>query len=159
MEITFALPSQLAREGLEKITITIPPMALKNLCYEIQKEKECYKTRINCKNGKYDDHDAENHENSDGNTSFSSKSKENPIHEIQHLPILKAIQCYIMEAFRIDVRSFRLIRAACGVAALGYDGRCKPLDPFFLWEFLNSIHDIIILQIPTGGDYETNSIE
>lgn len=158
MEVTFSLPSHLSKSGLEKITMTIPPQALTHLCTAIQNHM-CIDIDTNLDSD--DDGDGKSHTESikgpqpqrqtQIQIQIQPKEKQDPsfLHSTTpSLPILRALQCYIMEAFRIDVRSFSLARAACGVAALSCDGRCKPLDPMYLHDFLVSIQEMMQMRVP-----------
>ena len=47
--------------------------------------------------------------------------------QVRPVPILRALLCYLREAFGIDARHLAVVRAATGQAVLGTDGRVKPL--------------------------------
>ena len=47
--------------------------------------------------------------------------------EEEELPILRALQCYLYEAFHIDARQLQVVKAATAHAVVGTDGRIKPL--------------------------------
>jgi len=129
MEVAFTLPSMIAQKGLEKMTLTIPPSALLNLCKALQTEQLLQQQ-------------SESSSNTNHSNNISTSNLVSMVY-MQQLPILKALQCFILETFHIDIRSFHLSRAACGLGALSCDGRCKPINPFYLYEFLITLRWII----------------
>ena len=147
MEVTFALPSDISKKGLESITLTIPPLALMNLCNAIQKQSFKSKKRQRNKCEQEQNNISIQRQSTDkSNTNIDDEDDSKSLFnfpENNDIPILQAIQCYMMETFHIDIRSFQLIRATCGIASLGCDGRCKPMNALFLHDFLVSIHSMV----------------
>lgn len=67
--------------------------------------------------------------------------------ENEELPILRALQCYILETYNLRIESFALVRATSAAAMLGCDGRCKPLDRNLLESVLTQIQSMIATQL------------
>ena len=63
----------------------------------------------------------------DKNAEEKEKEAEEEEEEEVDLPILRALQCYLCEAFRIDARHLPVVKAATAHAVVGTDGRIKPL--------------------------------
>jgi len=63
------------------------------------------------------------------------------------LPILRALQCYILEAYHLRIESFALVRATSAAAMLGCDGRCKPLERDLLEHVLSELQSMIQSQL------------
>jgi hypothetical protein len=72
--------------------------------------------------------------------------------ENKELPILRALQCYILETYNLRIESFVLVRATSAAAMLGCDGRCKPLDRDLLDSVLTQIQSMITTQLRPGKD-------
>jgi len=67
------------------------------------------------------------------------------------LPILRAIQCYVREAFQIDMTHFSLTKASCDAAVFGCDGRCKPHSTHLVASVLDEIMRMVQRrQVPRG---------
>jgi Kinetochore complex Sim4 subunit Fta1 len=108
MTLTFATPRPIAEAGLDTISLTVPPQALWKL----------YNSLCQCQNVRTDAiavHD------SDGDDS----SREEPL---PLPPIVRAMQCYFLEAFAIDIAAFPLTKVVTSSATLGADGRYKPSE-------------------------------
>jgi hypothetical protein len=112
LEVTFSAPEAIASAGLEKISLTVPPIAIARLQQDMQKNS------------------------ADG----------------QELPILRALQCFMLETYNLRIESFALVRATSAAAMLGCDGRCKPLDKNMLTTVLSQIQSMIQFQIQKGGE-------
>lgn len=112
LEVTFSAPQAIASAGLEKLSLTVPPVAIARLQQDMQK------------------HSAHG----------------------QELPILRALQCFLLETYNLRMESFALVRATSAAAMLGCDGRCKPLDKNMLTSVLSQIQSMIQFQIRTGGE-------
>lgn len=67
----------------------------------------------------------------------------------EELPILRALQCYLCEAFRIDARHLPVVKAATAHAVVGTDGRIKPLAVEALPALLEDIG--VMVRRATGG--------
>jgi hypothetical protein len=111
LEVTFSAPQAIASAGLEKLSLTVPPVAIARLQQDMQK---------------------------------------NSAHG-QELPILRALQCFILDSYNLRMESFALVRATSAAAMLGCDGRCKPLDKDMLTSVLSQIQSMIQSQIRKGG--------
>jgi hypothetical protein len=120
--LTFSVPYSLEGSGLDNLSLTVPPASLLHLCTNIEKER--LKKRQKSASDTPDDSSSEDEVSEEG------------------LPILKAMQCYIQEAFRINIQSFALVKASCAVASFGCDGRCKPLSLALLPDVLREIQTI-----------------
>jgi hypothetical protein len=72
--------------------------------------------------------------------------------ENEELPILRALQCYILETYNLRIESFVLVRATSVAAMLGCDGRCKPLDRDLLESVLSQVQSMIATQLRLGGE-------
>jgi hypothetical protein len=120
--LTFSVPYSLEGSGLDNLSLSVPPASLLHLCTNIEKER--LKKRQKIASDTLDDSSSENEVSEGG------------------LPILKAMQCYIQEAFRINIQSFSLVKASCAVASFGCDGRCKPLSLALLPDVLREIQAI-----------------
>lgn len=73
----------------------------------------------------------------------------------EDLPILRALQCYLYEAFHIDARQLHVVKAATAHAVVGTDGRIKPLTV----EALPSLLDDIGMMIRRATGARTESVE
>jgi hypothetical protein len=124
--LTFSVPYSLEGSGLDNLSLTVPPASLLQLCTNIEGErlKKRQKKASARINGTVNDSLSEDEASEGG------------------LPILKAMQCYIQEAFRINIQSFSLVKASCAVASFGCDGRCKPLSLALLPDVLREIQAI-----------------
>jgi hypothetical protein len=124
--LTFSVPFSLEGSGLDNLSLTVPPASLLQLCTNIEEERLKKRQKIvsATRNGTLDDISSEDEASEGG------------------LPILKAMQCYIQEAFRINIKSFSLVKASCAVASFGCDGRCKPLSLALLPDVLQEIQTI-----------------
>lgn len=121
LEVTFRAPQAIASAGLEKLSLTVPPVAIARLQQDMQK------------------HSAHG----------------------QELPILRALQCFLLETYNLRTESFALVRATSAAAMLGCDGRCKPLDKGMLTSVLSQIQSMIQSQIRKGGqaDMEEQGVQ
>ena len=70
------------------------------------------------------------------------------------LPILRALQCYILEAYQIHIENFSLVRASSAAATLGCDGRCKPVEGTLLASVLLELQSMIQSQLRIGMQEE-----
>lgn len=61
----------------------------------------------------------------------------------RNLPILQALQAFILEAFHMDIASFQIVKASCAAASLSSDGRCKPQQESSLAKVLEFIYTTI----------------
>lgn len=111
LEVTFSAPDTVAKAGLSKLSLTVPPVAVARLLQDMQ----------------------------ENNT--------NAQEEHQELPILKALQCYILEAYHLRIESFALVRATSAAAMLGCDGRCKPLERDLLEQVMLELQSMIHSQL------------
>lgn len=107
LDLTFAMPEVVANKGLDTISLSIQPADLLKLYRDIEDRRPCHPTKAG--------QDERLEANSDPPT-----------------PLLRALQCYMVEVFHIDIRSFPLIRASSSAAMLSCDGRCKVHDESFL---------------------------
>jgi len=57
--------------------------------------------------------------------------------------ILKCLECFLQETFRIKITKFPLISGTCAAAVLGCDGRCKPLSAPRLDQVLGELRFMI----------------
>jgi Kinetochore complex Sim4 subunit Fta1 len=101
--LTFATPKDVAEAGLDTITLSVPPQALWKLYTSIRDNQP-----ETCKNNVV-------------------ASREN-VQQLQLLPMVRAMQCYILEAFAIDISTFPLAKVVTASATLGSDGRYKPTE-------------------------------
>jgi hypothetical protein len=124
--LTFSVPYSLEGSGLDNLSLTVPPASLLHLCTNIESER--LKKRLKNASARIND-------------TLDDGSSEDEASE-GGLPILKAMQCYIQEAFRINIQSFALVKASCAVASFGCDGRCKPLSLELLPDVLREIQTI-----------------
>jgi hypothetical protein len=122
--LTFSVPYSLEGSGLDNLSLTVPPASLLHLCTNIEKER------------------LKKRQKSASDTLDDSLLDEDEVSDEEGLPILKAMQCYIQEAFRINIQSFALVKASCAVASFGCDGRCKPLSLELLPDVLREIQTI-----------------
>lgn len=120
LTLTFAVPPNLATSGLDSISINVPPCALLNLCSDMVLLRK-----------------QQNH------TDQFNKDDEAP------LPILRALQLYIQETFRINTKPFSLVRASCSVATFGCDGRFKLRSELFAGRVLEELQAMIQQRIET----------
>jgi hypothetical protein len=126
LALTFSVPYSLEGRGLDSLSLTVPPASLLQLCTNIEEER----VKKRQKNASATRNDALDDSSSDDEASEGG------------LPILKAMQCYIQEAFCINIQSFSLVKASCAVASFGCDGRCKPLSLELLPDVLREIQTI-----------------
>ena len=70
----------------------------------------------------------------------------------EELPILRALECFILETYHIRIESCTLIRATSAAAMLGCDGRCKPLERELLERVLSEIESMIQSQVRIRPD-------
>ena len=110
LEVTFTAPDNIAKAGLSKLSLTVPPVAVARLLQDIQ----------------------------DNDTNAG---------EQQEIPILRALQCYVLETYHLRIESFALVRATSAAAMLGCDGRCKPLESDLLEHVLSEIQAMIRSQL------------
>ena len=104
LEVTFQPPLMIS--GIDKLSMTIPPLALRRLVDEIEKNK--------------------------------------PVYEVEReLPILKALYCFMKEAFKMNLQSFSLVRIKSAIGVVSIDGKCKFLDMETLETLLNLILKMI----------------
>jgi len=122
LALTFSVPATI--NGLETLSLSIPPASLLQLCTNIEKEHPKKRPRREFAA----DEDVEQNQDDASVTA---------------LPILKAMQCYIREAFRINIESFLLTKISCGVASLVRDGRCKPQNTELLPSVLEGIRTTV----------------
>jgi hypothetical protein len=125
--LTFSVPASLEGSGLDNLSLTVPPASLFQLCTNIE-EQRLQKRQKNISSRRNKTHDG--------------SSSEYEASDDGELPILKAMQCYIQEAFRINIKSFSLVKASCAVASFGCDGRCKPLSLALLPDVIREIQTI-----------------
>jgi Kinetochore complex Sim4 subunit Fta1 len=104
LEVTFQPPLMIS--GIDKLSMTIPPLALRRLVDEIEKNKPAYEVE-------------------------------------RELPILKALYCFMKEAFKMNLQSFSLVRIKSAIGVVGIDGKCKFLDMGTLETLLNLILKMI----------------
>ena len=173
-----AVPSHLAGAGLERITVTVPPVSLARLCTAVERNRPAASAAAAAAGGAaargggaitplmVTDSDRDDESSScwaaaargtgrkaspspssagAGSglvTAATTASEESPAtnsseksnvteaedgEESSDLPILRALQCYLYEAFRIDARHLHVARAATAHAVVGTDGRIKPM--------------------------------
>lgn len=114
LEVTFEAPETIAKAGLSKLSLSVPPVAVARLLQDIK----------------------------DNNPSTQQQQDEQ-----QDLPILRALQCFIRETYKLRIESFSLVRAHSAAAVLGCDGRCKPLEKNLLENVLLEIQSMIQSQL------------
>ena len=197
LELTLAIPPHLVRAGLERITVTVPPVSLTRLCSAVVRKRPLpSSTPIVGKGGsrssgaitplmvtdsEKDDESsgyrpgsgvavgteaetaaaaASNTNGSPSGTDQQPKSPDNydqPTEQVDHdedLPILRALQCYLYEAFHIDARQLHVVKAATAHAVVGTDGRIKPLTV----EALPTLLDDIGMMIRRATGARTESV-
>ncbi len=137
LDLTFAVPEVVASKGLDTISLSILPVDLVRLCRDIHDRRP---------------HDS-NMTSDDSDTFLDNFAQEAP------LPILKALQCYILEVFHIDIRSFPLIRASSSTAMLSCDGRCQIHDEYFLPLVLQDIRNLVQKRVASVSALEGNDLE
>mmetsp|Transcript_18305 Transcript_18305/g.25402 ORF Transcript_18305/g.25402 Transcript_18305/m.25402 type:complete len:270 (-) Transcript_18305:240-1049(-) len=159
LEITFSVPVSLESSGLQKMSFTIPPNSLQNLCRDIEEhrphsmagnKKALLRTK-GVSSQITNTHDGGNTEITDTAESIVSDNTtakdQDPLTTRSSFPILSALQRYVLETFHLDIRSFPMVRASSSLAVLGCDGRCKPLDSSHLPCFLQAIETMIQVRI------------
>lgn len=124
LTLKYAVPSEIANSGLESIALTIPPVALMRLCNDIL---EARKRR---------------------NLSDTTPSKSDEVDNVGFLPIVKGLQRFMRETFRINIEPLHLVNGSCAAAVLGCDGRCKPLCASLLGSVFREIQFMIRNQLP-----------
>lgn len=104
MTLTFTTPRLIAEAGLDTISLTVPPQALWKL----------YNSLCHCERA----------------TKHSSDSNQDirPVEPESFPPIVRAMHCYILETFAIDITTFPLTKIVTSSATLGSDGRYKPSE-------------------------------
>lgn len=193
LELTLAVPPHLVQSGLERITVTVPPVSLARLCAAVERKRPRPLSSAagggtgtgtgSCASGKNGGGtgnsskasrssraitplmvtDSEKDDESSGcragvgavaaaagsaataaaasasgakdaidaadrqqqNSPNDGRADEED--EEEKLPILRALQCYLYEAFHIDARQLHVVKAATAHAVVGTDGRIKPL--------------------------------
>ena len=110
LTLIFRVPQEQG-EGLDSVTVTVPPAALSHFCDCIERARPA-QTHQRDKEANVDRATAST------DTTYTAASDD--------LPILRALQCFCREAFSLNMESFPLAKATCPVASLGEDGRCKP---------------------------------
>ena len=156
LELILAVPSHLGTAGLERITLTVPPVSLARLCAAVERNRppasaaasaaprgEGAITPLMVTDSERDDESsswwvaAGKRKGSpasasagastlvDGSASPPAGNEKSA--DADDLPILRALQCYLFEAFRIDARHLHVVRAATAHAVIGTDGRIKPM--------------------------------
>ena len=104
LEVTFQPPPMIS--GINKLSMTVPPLALRQLVDEIEKNM--------------------------------------PVNSVEsELPILKALHCFMKDAFKMNLQSFSLVRIKSAVGVVGVDGKCKFLDMGTLETLMNLILKMI----------------
>ena len=112
MILTFSTPRIVSEAGLETISLTVPPLSLWKLYSSmIQSRNEIHGAIVR----------KENSIENDDAVPYISALDSLP-------PIVRAMQCYIMEAFAIDISTFPLTKVVTSSATLGSDGRFKPCE-------------------------------
>ena len=193
LELTLAVPPHLVQSGLERITVTVPPVSLARLCAAVERKRPRPLSSAagggtgtgtgSCASGKNGGGtgnsskasrssraitplmvtDSEKDDESSGcragvgavaaaagsaataaaasasgakdaidaadrqqqNSPNDGRADEED--EEEKLPILRALQCYLYEAYHIDARQLHVVKAATAHAVVGTDGRIKPL--------------------------------
>ena len=124
LTLTYAVPSEFAGSGLDTVSLTVPPIALMRLCNDILQAKG---------KGNNSDLTAQNTDE-DGHVTPS---------KVDTLPIVKGLQCFMRETFRINIETFSLVHGSCVAAVLGCDGRCKPLCAKLLGSVLREVQFMV----------------
>jgi hypothetical protein len=137
--LTFSVPSSLKGSGLDNLSLSVPPVSLMQLCTNMEKERRS------------------SHKKSPRSNTNDDSSSEDQDMADEPLPILKAMQCYIKEAFRINIESFSLVKASSAVASFGCDGRCKPLKMELLMDILRDIQMIALKRYAERMSVEVKS--
>jgi uncharacterized membrane protein YgcG len=205
LELTLAVPPHLISAGLERITLTVPPVALARLCAAVERDRHRHRTTTaamaaaaspstapgggggakgggsggsrtssggtrtplmvtdsesasaSASSGKEGGRPGEDPPRAkapgDNDNDAKEKKKETEEEEEEEeevdLPILRALQCYLCEAFRIDARHLPVVKAATAHAVVGTDGRIKPLAVEALPALLEDIG--VMVRRATGG--------
>lgn len=194
LELTLAIPPHLVRAGLERITVTVPPVSLTRLCSAVERKRPSLPsassstptvgkggsrssggaiTPLMVTDSEKDDESSGGYrpgnngsavgtsaeaaapasDDANGSPSGTDRHlKSSPDdndhhrrtdsqvdHDEEDLPILRALQCYLYEAFRIDARQLHVVKAATAHAVVGTDGRIKPLTVEALPSLLDDI--------------------
>lgn len=161
--LTFEPPSGVV--GLDTLSLTIPTQALQQLCKNIQDQRPSPQQQPNADNTTAGENSNRRNTNEqststeESNEEATTEKRDEEVEESSQesessasslmieqrnaLPIVRAMECYIREAFRIDIRPFRLVKvAASSVGSLSCDGRFKPA----CHDVLKNIRDIVIQQ-------------
>jgi hypothetical protein len=72
----------------------------------------------------------------------------------EDLSVLRALQCFVLEAFSMDISSFQLIKASTQAASLGCDGRIKPQDGILLSTVLQTIRSTVMQRYVTNASMD-----
>eukprot|EP00563_Minutocellus_polymorphus_P013062 CAMPEP_0181069552 /NCGR_PEP_ID=MMETSP1070-20121207/27007_1 /TAXON_ID=265543 /ORGANISM="Minutocellus polymorphus, Strain NH13" /LENGTH=508 /DNA_ID=CAMNT_0023150365 /DNA_START=1 /DNA_END=1527 /DNA_ORIENTATION=- len=189
LELTLAIPPHLVRAGLERITVTVPPVSLTRLCAAVERNRSRRPSSSSCSasasasgrkggsskatggaitplmvtDSEKDDEssgyragfgagaaaaasaatsgarDGRGTSTADRQQLMSSATDNHVEEEEEELPILRALQCYLYEAFHIDARQLHVVKAATAHAVVGTDGRIKPLTVEALPSLLEDI--------------------
>ena len=128
MQLTFQVPPTLCNEHLSTLSLTVPPASLTNFC-------ECLEERRPRKRRRTES--ATNVDHDDGDDDDDNEL----------LPVLRGLQCFIQEAFCMNIRSFPLTKACCAVATLGNDGRLKLHEERFTSDVLQELKRTVLQRI------------
>ena len=224
LELTLAVPPHLVQAGLERITVTVPPVSLARLCAAVERKRPRPLSSAagggtgtgSCASGKNGGGtgnsskasrsgraitplmvtDSEKDDESSGyragvgavaaaagsaaaaSVSVSASGAKDAIDaadrqqqnspndgradeedEEEKVPILRALQCYLYEAFHIDARQLHVVKAATAHAVVGTDGRIKPLTVEALPSLLEDIGMMIRRSIGGASSSKSADIE
>lgn len=129
--MTFQVPAVVAGKGIDTLSITIPPSALFRLCEDIEKarpKRTEEDSRRRPKRPRVDVGDGASGHAQVALDNWEEPDKDCDTYSTEDntvLPLLRAMQCYIREAFHIELATFSLVKVSSGVAMIGCDGRCK----------------------------------
>jgi len=223
LELTLAVPPHLVQAGLERITVTVPPVSLARLCAAVERKRPRPLSSAagggtgtgSCASGKNGGGtgnsskasrsgraitplmvtDSEKDDESSGyragvgavaaaagsaataaaasasgakdaidaadrqqqNSPIDGRADEED--EEEKVPILRALQCYLYEAFHIDARQLHVVKAATAHAVVGTDGRIKPLTVEALPSLLEDIGMMIRRSTTRASSSKSADIE
>jgi len=120
LELSFSVPKHIT--GLRKLTLAIPQASLNSLYQAILQHQP---------------------KGSSKETARSQNEQEISEKDKKEIPVLRALECFIKEAFHIDIRSFGLTQLTAPHAVFDSDGRCKIIDKGWTSDVLFQIDSMV----------------
>lgn len=105
--------------GIDTLSLTVPPHALSHLYRAIEKEQQQSQSQSHHNSGSAGSTDTPEDTSDDLETSEAPTTA---------FPVVKAIECFVLEHFGMDVTQLRLCQIATSALTLECDGRCQLHD-------------------------------